>query len=125
MDTIFDDTSALLTACTKCIHAYIKNDLDETEIIVISHGSFLYFLLGWWAQEPGNSRSLAPQLQLGQTKPFTLLGRSIDGLEFEPLVDYAGSGYPLVLSIEDYNDEIALRGVRDCGIFTINRVRNA
>ena len=120
MDIIFDDTHALLATRAEHIRAYIKNDLDETEIIVISHGSFLHFLLGWWAREPGNSRSLAPQLQLGQTKPFTLPGRSIDGLKFEPPVDYAGPGYHAVLSIEDYNDEIALRHVRDCGIFTID-----
>jgi broad specificity phosphatase PhoE len=124
-NTIFDDTPALLAARADRIREYIKNDLDETEIIVISHGSFLHFLLNQWAGEPGNSRSLAPQLQPGDAKPFTLPGSSLLGLAFEQLVRYYGPDFPPELREEDYDDEVALRGIRDCGIFTIERVRNA
>src|SRR5438046_6571336 len=42
-DTIFDDTPTLLAARAERIREYIKNVLVETEIIVISHGSFLHF----------------------------------------------------------------------------------
>src|SRR5205814_10393501 len=104
---------------------YIKNVLVETEIIVISHGSFLHFLINWWANEPGNSRSLAPQLQPGEAKPFTFPGSSLPGFDFEPLVSYDGPEFPPEWRVEDYDDEIAILGVRDCGIFTIERVRNA
>jgi len=124
-DTIFDDIPDLLARRAERIREYIKRDLDDTEIIVISHGSFLHFLLNWWAGEPGTSRSLAPQLQPGQAKPFTLAGPSIAGLEFEPLVHYAGPGYPALFSIQDYAVEIAQFGVRDCGTFTIDSIQNA
>lgn len=124
-DTMFDDVPRLLAERAERIRKYIKNNLDENEIIVISHGSFLHFLINCWAGEPGNSRSLATQLQPGDAKPFILPGTSIPGLEFKRFVDYVGPDYPPEWRLEDYDDEVALRGIRDCGIFTIERVRNA
>jgi broad specificity phosphatase PhoE len=124
-DTIFDDTPALLAARAERIREYIKYELNETEIILISHGSFLHFLMNWWAGEPGNSRSLATQLQPGDAIPFTLPGSSIPGLEFKHFVDYEGPEFPSEWRLEDYDDDVALRAIRDCGIFTIERVRNA
>jgi hypothetical protein len=123
--TVFDDVPQLLNERAQHIREYIKGQLDETEIILISHGSFVHFLLNWWAREPGKSRSFSTQLQLGQARPFTLPGKNLPGLEFEPLVSYAGPGYPLGSKLQDFKDEIALRGKRDCGIFTVESVKNA
>ena len=124
-DTVFDDVPDLLAARARRIREYLKYRLDETEIIIISHGSFIHFLLDWWAGEPGKSRSLSTQLQFGRAKPFTIPGRTLPGLELEPLVDYSGPYYPLTSKQEDFSDAVSLRGIRDCGIFTVESVRNA
>ena len=124
-DTAFDDVPHLLAARGRRIREYIKYQLDETEIILVSHGSFLHFLLNRWAGEPGKSRSLSLQLQLGEARPFTISGKTLSGLEFEPLVDYAGPRYPFEHREQDFSNEVSLYGDRDCGIFTIDRVRNA
>lgn len=123
--TIFDDVPHLLNERAQRIREYIKHQLDETEIILVSHGSFVHFLLNWWAGEPGKSRSFSTQLQLGQARPFTLPGKNLPGLEFEPLISYAGPSYPLESKLQDFKDEVALLGKRDCGIFTVERVQNA
>jgi len=124
-DTVFDDTPQLLSARAVRIREYIKWDLDEREIIVISHGSFIHFLINRWANEPGSSRSFSFQFQPGRAKPFILPGPSLPGLEFKRFVDYIGPRYPPELSLQDYDDEVAQRGIRDCGIFTMEKVRNA
>ena len=122
-NTEFDDVPHLLDARGKHVREFIKNDLDETEIIVITHGSFLHFLLNWWTGEPGKSRPYSTQLQLGQAKPFTLPGKTLSGLEFERFVQYAGPMYPSANKLRDISKEVSLHGMRDCGIFTPENIR--
>jgi len=124
-DTVFDDDPLLLASRARRIRRYLKYQLDETEIILVSHGSFVHYLLNRWAGEPGKSCSLSLQLQLGEARSFTIPGKTLSGSEFEGLVDYDGSCYPFVHREQDFSNEVSLYGARDCGIFTVDRVRNA
>ena len=117
-DTIWDDVTHLLAARGRRVREYIKSQLKETEVIVITHGTFLNYLLNWWTGEPGTSRPYSRQQGLGEAKPFTLPGKSLPGSEFNLFVRYSGPVYPVEHKLHDFGNEVSLRGVRDCGIFT-------
>ena len=124
-DTIFDDVPNLLDARGRRVREFIKTGLDEMEIIVVTHGTFLHFLLNWWTGEPGESRPYSIQQEFGEAKPFTLPGKRLPGLEFERLVHYSGPIYPMKHKLQDFSDEVSLRGIRDCGIFTPESIQKA
>ena len=124
-NTVFDDDPHLLAARARRIREYLKYQLDETEIILVSHGSFVHLLLNRWAGRPGASRTHSPQFQVGEAKPYTIPGKTLRGLQFEKLVDYDGPFYPSEYSTQDSSAEVELYGVRDCGIFTHDSVRHA
>jgi broad specificity phosphatase PhoE len=70
-DSIYDNVPVLLSARASRIREFIKNELEETEIIVVTHGCFLHFLFNRWTGIPGDSHSASAELQPGEAQPMT------------------------------------------------------
>lgn len=122
--SIYDDDPELLAARAGRIREFIKGGLEETEIILVTHGSFIHYLFNRWTGEPG-SHSASAQLQPGEAQPMTMPGKSFPEQDFQPLIQYAGPLYPLKWKLQDYEPRILYFETRDCGIFTNETIRNA
>jgi broad specificity phosphatase PhoE len=123
-DSIYDDVPELLAARATRIREFIKNELEEAEIILVTHGSFIHFLLNRWTGKPG-SHSASAQLQPGEAQPMTIPGKSFPDQDFQSLTRYAGPLYPLKWKLQDYEPRTLYFENRDCGIFTHETIRNA
>ena len=124
-DTEYDDVPTLLAARAKRFRKYLKEGLSETEILIVTHGSFAHFLFNRWDGEPGKSRSCGTQLHHGHASFATLPGPGLPGEDMKVFRGYAGPGYPVSLDFLDYSPQVADYGVRDCGIFTKDKMRYA
>ena len=123
--TIYGDKSELLAARAQRFLEYLKEGLSETEILVVTHGSFAHFLFNQWDGEPGETISIASQLHYGQAKFATIPGPGLPGHDLKVFKRYAGPGYPVSFDFLDFSPEVCDRGARDCGIFTPDEVRYA
>jgi broad specificity phosphatase PhoE len=123
--TIYDDKSELLAARAERFRRYLKEGLSETEILVVTHGSFAHFLFDQWAGEPGESGSISQQLHHGQVNFVTMPGPELAGHDLKVFRRWVGPGYPITFDFLDLSPRVCDHGTRDCGIFTPDKVRNA
>jgi broad specificity phosphatase PhoE len=122
---MYADNSALLAIRAERFLKYLKDDLAETEILVVTHGSFAHFLFNQWAGEPGKTRSMATQLQFGQVNFATIPGPGLPGHDLMVFKRYLGPGYPVSFNLLDYSPEVRDHGARDCGVFTSHKMQSA
>ena len=122
-NTEYDDVAPLLASRAARFRKYLKEGLRETEILVVTHGSFAHFLFNQWEGEPGKSGSCSRQLHHGHVSFTTLPGPSLPGDDMTVFRRWIGPGYPISFDFLDYSPEVANQGVRDCGIFTKDKVR--
>jgi len=99
--------------------------LSETEILVVTHGSFAHFLFNRWEDEPSKSGSCSRHLLSGHVSFTTLPGSGLPGNDITMFRAWFGPGYPISIDFLDYISEVVDRGARDCGIFTKEKVRYA
>ena len=118
--TIYDDTPDMLQDRAERIRKWLREELDDTEIIVVTHGSFAHFFFDNWDGEPGDSLSYGTQLANGQARPMALPDKSLPDDGFQPCGTWIhiGPDYPEDGISEDYSPEVYLKGQRDCGVFT-------
>jgi broad specificity phosphatase PhoE len=123
-NTVYEDTPGALSLRADQIRRYVKN-LDDTEIILVTHGGFTHFLLDDWAGDPGSSRSYGTQLDNGEALPVTLPGKSLPEVGFQLTGTWAhiGPRYPNDGAMEDCSPEVYIHGRRDCGVFTPDSLR--
>ena len=117
--TIYADTRPAIQARANRFQHWLKNDLDDNEVIVLTHGSFAHFLFNHWHEKTG--LSLTTQLENGQARPMTLPGKSLPGNELKTcgtLLHVGPTHYPTDTINEDNHPDVYLRGKRDYGIFT-------
>jgi hypothetical protein len=95
------------------------------EVILVTHGGFAHFLLDDWAGQPGSSQSYGTQLENGEAMPVTLPGKSLPETEFQLTGTWAhiGPRYPKDGAMEDSSPQVNVHGLRDCGVFTPDRLR--
>jgi broad specificity phosphatase PhoE len=100
--TIYDDISSVLASRELRIREWLRT-LDDSEIVVVTHGSFAHFLFNAWEGEPGNSESHGFQLETGKTVPLALPDRSLPMTNFQicgsvihigPVSDHRGMVIP-------------------------------
>jgi len=116
-DTIYDDTPELLYQRSVRVKQWIK-DLEAAEIVVVTHGSFYYFLMNDWFGRPGASRSFTIPLRNGCAKTVTMPGKVDPGIEFGAFSEEIGPGYDVTSIREDNLPRVYRWGKRDCGVFT-------
>lgn len=121
--TIYDDTPDALSRRSRRVLEYVKN-LDDTEVIIVTHGGFAHFLFDRWTGDPGDSESLGPQLKNGEARPMTLPGKAIDGTQLHSTgtMVHFGPRYPQDASLLDDSPEV-INGPRDYGMFTAASLR--
>jgi len=117
--TIYADTRDAIQARANRIQDWLKNDLDDNEVIVVTHGSFAHFFFNRWDKETG--LSLITQLENGQARPMTLPGKSFTEKELKScgtLLHVGPKTYPRDTIHEDNEYRGKRPRARDCGIFT-------
>jgi broad specificity phosphatase PhoE len=116
--TIFADAPVALSRRAQQALLYIKN-LEDTEIIIVTHGAFAHFLFNNWMGQPGDSESRGTQLENGEARPMTMPGKLLDGVGLETTGTWVHVGplYPEEGSLLDTSAEV-LDGPKDYGIFT-------
>ena len=97
-------------------------EVEDEEIIVVTHGGFVHFFYDQWLGVPGESGSGGDQLDNAEAIPMTLAGTSLpdEGFCTCPLGINPGPYYK-GLTIETASDLADVR--RDCGIFTPARLQ--
>ena len=123
-NTIYDDKPNLHYDRSVRVRQWLK-ELEEKEIVVVTHASFAHFLFNDWLGPPGEpgSRSFGSQLRHGFALTLTLPGKNLPGIEFGAYATGVGPPYPLQSLKEDYTPHVYRAGLRDCGIFTDQRLR--
>jgi len=122
--TIYEDCPSALEEREERIHQWIRN-LDDVEVIVVTHGSFAHFLFGSWEGEPGASMSRGVQLRNGEARPMTLPNKTQPDSKFKScgILGNIGPMYPPEGRCKDGSSGVFLTGIRDCGIFTARELR--
>jgi broad specificity phosphatase PhoE len=119
--TIYDDQPGPLLARAVNFRKWLREEVNDKEIIVVTHGGFMHFFYDQWDDVPGDSGSGGFQLDNAQAVPMTLAGVDLpdEGFRSCPLGVYPG---PYInVEIEDASDLADVP--RDCGIFTPDRLR--
>jgi hypothetical protein len=115
----------LFAVTAKRFRKYLKENLSETEIFVVSQVSFCHFLFNRWDGEPSKSRSCGWRLYYGLVSFVMLPGQDLADEDIKVFRRYAGLGYPVSVDFLDYNVKVANCAARDCGILTEYKVRYA
>jgi len=120
--TIYADEPELLLQRAVEFREWVRREVDDMEIIVVTHGGFVHFFYDRWQGEPGESGSGGYQLHNAGALPMTLPGPRHENERFYdcPLSITPGPSY-LELYTEDASDLADVP--RDCGIFTPADVR--
>lgn len=119
--TIYDDQPGPLLARAVNFRKWLREEVNDKEIIVVTHGGFMHFFYDQWDDVPGDSGSGGFQLDNAQAVPMTLSGVDLpdEGFRSCPLGIYPG---PYInVEIEDASDLADVP--RDCGIFTPDHLR--
>jgi broad specificity phosphatase PhoE len=120
--TIYDDQPDDLLARAVEFRRWLREEINDEEVIVVTHGGFVHFFYGRWRGEPGRSGSEGWQLGNAQAVPMTLAGpdASDEGFCRAPLGTAPSPDY---VEIKRETRQV-LNGVsRDCGIFTRDDLR--
>lgn len=123
-NTIYDDKPNLHYERSVRIRGWLK-ELEESEIVLVTHASFAHYMFNDWFGSPGapRSQSFAPQLGHGTSQTLTLPGKDVPGIEFGAYARGMGPTYPPQSLQEDYIPKVYRSGARDCGIFTDQSLR--
>ena len=120
--TIYADEPELLLQRAVEFREWVRREVEDIEIIVVTHGGFVHFFYDQWQGEPGESGSGGHQLHNAGALPMILQGPRHENERFIrcPLGITPGPSY-LELDREDASDLADVP--RDCGIFTPACVR--
>lgn len=119
--TVYDDVPGLLLQRAVNFRKWLREEVSDQEVIVVTHGGFVHFFFDMWDDLPGESGSRGFDLGLGKAIPMTLAAPD--------LPDEGFCSCPLGVDVEPYygldiEDAAGLANVaRDCGIFTSDRLR--
>jgi len=121
----FSDEPHLLAERAERARKFLREDLVEKEIIVITHGSFAHYLFNYWSGDPGKSYSALFPLGRGRVQPSIMPEAPSSEDKLIPFLRYAGPFYSRRGELQDFEPDVYASGERDCGIFTDAKIRDA
>jgi hypothetical protein len=113
--TIYDDRPDRLLERAIRFRKWLR-DIEDVEIVIITHAAFAHFLWGKWSGVPGKSGTAGFQLDNGVAIPVTLAGPGQPEGGFHESDLLIGPSPSYALNVETVVD--LLNVVRDCGVFT-------
>lgn len=119
--TIYDDVPELLLKRADDFRKWLREEVKDDEIIVVTHGGFVHFFYDLWDDLPGRSGSRGFDLENGEAVPMILAGPDLpdEGFCRGPL----GTGPSPFTGVKvDKRADLA-KLPRDCGIFTPAHLR--
>ena len=115
--TIYDDVPELLLARLVDFRKWLREEVDDEEVVVVTHGGFVHFFYDRWDGIPGRSGSRGYDLGNGEAVPIVVPGPKLpDGTFKRGLLGIGPSPFYKGMTTESRSDVGRLK--RDCGIFT-------
>jgi len=120
--TIYDDVPELLLARLVEFRKWLREEVDDEEVVVVTHGGFVHFFYDRWDGVPGRSGSRGYDLGNGEAVPMVVPGPNLpDGSFLRGPLGIGPSPFYKGMTMESRSDVDRLE--RDYGIFTPARLQ--